>query len=169
MVDSTNQWSQTLEGVSREQIKYGIDQVRTSGRKWPPAAPEFRSICLSAGAEKHAPLEACFAELTAFVTAGRKDTYNLSPILYHTVTKNLDFYNYKKIEKDWERIKSFEIAYKATLFQLECGDKLDTPPDPKTLIENKSDKPVNTKANNAIAEQTIGGLMDMLKDKEDQQ
>lgn len=112
-------------------------------------------------------MEACFAELTAFVCAGRNDVHNLTPILYHTVRKNLDFYNYKKIEKDWERIKSFEIAYKATLFQIECGGKLEVPPGPKTLVEeDKKTGSHNSSANEKIAAKTIGGLMSMFSDPE---
>lgn len=53
------------------------------------------------------------------------------------VVKNLDFYNFKKLEKEYDRIKAFEIAYKATLFQLESGQEMITPPPPETLIEKK--------------------------------
>lgn len=165
MPDESGQWSKTLSGVSRAQIADGLDIVRNSGRKWPPAAPEFRAMCIGAGKEKHPPLEACFAELTKYITDNRKDSHNLSHILYHTIRRNMDFYAYKKIEKDWERIKCFEIAYKATLFQLESGESLIEIPNPETLIEEnknyiKSDSPQAEKA----AKETLDNLMSMFEE-----
>ena len=45
-------------------------------------------------------------------------------------------YNYKLLE-EWKALKMFEVAYKATLFQIECGEELRRPPPPETLIEKK--------------------------------
>ena len=87
-------------------------------------------------------MEACYVEVQEFVRNGRRDTHNLNQFLYHVVVKNLDFYNFKKLEKEYERVKAFEIAYKATLYQLECGQELISPPPPETLLEQK--KPVST-------------------------
>jgi len=154
----------TLSGITRAQIAEAMDIVRTSGRKWPPAAPEFRAMCLESSKHKHPPMEACMAELTKFIADNRKDKHNLSHILYHTIVKNMDFYTYKKIEKDWDRIKCFEIAYKATLLQLESGEKLIEIPNPETLIEEnktaiKTDSPQAVKA----ANETLNNLMSMLE------
>lgn len=165
-VDKTGQWLLTLNGVSRQQIAAALNEIRSSGRTWPPVAPEFRAMCLAVGKEKLPPMEACFAELTKFITDNRKDKHNLSRILYHTITRNMDFYTYKKIEKDWERVKSFEIAYKATLFQLECGEELMEIPKPETLIEQnltpvKNDTPQAVKA----ANETLSNLMSMFDEE----
>lgn len=108
-----------------------------SGRGWPPTAPEFREVCLSGSKEKHPPFEICVVEINNFVRYNRKDTYNMTPFVYHMVVKNLDFYNFKMLEKEYDRNKALEIAYKATLFQLESGEKLIAPPPPETLIEQK--------------------------------
>lgn len=135
--DESGQWTQTLKEVSRRQIADGLDVVRKSGRKWPPAAPEFRAICLNTGADKNPPFEICAVEIQNFVRFGRKDTHTMTPFVYHMVVKNLDFYNFKKLEKEYDRNKALEIAYKATLFQLECGEKLIAPPPPETLLESK--------------------------------
>lgn len=70
----------------------------------------------------------------------------MTPFVYHMVTKNLDFYNYKQFDKEYDRQKSLEIAYKATLFQLESGGKLIAPPPPETLIEQKKPEPIDTNA-----------------------
>lgn len=48
----------------------------------------------------------------------------------------MDLYNYKLLE-EWKALKMFEVAYKATLFQIECGEELRRPPPPETLIEKK--------------------------------
>lgn len=107
------------------------------GRAWPPTAPEFREMCLSSSREKHPPFEICAVEIQNFVRYGRKDTHNMTPFVYHMVAKNLDFYNFKMLEKEYDRNKALEIAYKATLFQLESGEKLIAPPPPETLVEKK--------------------------------
>jgi hypothetical protein len=131
-------------GVSRAQIADAIAEIRLSGRKWPPAAPEFRAICLSTNSERLPPFEICAVEIQNFVRFGRKDTHTMTQFVYHMVVKNLDFYNFKKLEKEYDRNKALEIAYKATLFQLECGEKLIAPPPPETLLESKKpEKPSN--------------------------
>jgi len=161
--DESGQWTKTLSGVSRAQIADGLDIVRNSGRKWPPAAPEFKAMCLSLGIKKHPPMEACYAELTGFISENRKDSYNLSHILYHTIRRNMDLYNYKKIEKDWDRIKSFEIAYKATLFQLECGEQLIEIPKPETLIcADKTPNNTDSIESEKVAMNNIADLKNLL-------
>lgn len=117
--------------------------VRTSGRGWPPTAPEFREMCLSGSKENLPPFEICAVEIQNFVRFGRKDTHSMTPFVYHMVVKNLDFYNFKKLEKEYDRNKALEIAYKATLFQLECGEKLIAPPKPETLLESKKPEKAN--------------------------
>ena len=134
--DASGQWRQTLSGISRQQVADALGEVRTSGRAWPPTAPEFREMCLSAGKEKQVPMEAAYAELTRFICSGRRDYSHVSPILYHTISRNMDLYNYKLLE-EWKALKMFEVAYKATLFQIECGEELRRPPPPETLIEKK--------------------------------
>lgn len=81
-------------------------------------------------------MEAAYAELTGFIRSGRRDYSHVSPILYHTISRNMDLYNYKLLE-EWKALKMFEVAYKATLFQIECGEELRRPPPPETLIEEK--------------------------------
>ena len=125
-------------GISRAQIADAIGEIRLSGRKWPPAAPEFRAICLSTNAEKLPPFEICAVEIQNFVRNGRRDTHKMTPFVYHMVVKNLDLYNFKMLEKEYDRQRSLDIAYKATLFQIECGEKLITPPPPETLLEQKN-------------------------------
>jgi hypothetical protein len=93
-------------------------------------------MCLSAGKEKQVPMEAAYAELTRFICSGRRDYSHVSPILYHTISRNMDLYNYKLLE-ELKALKMFEVAYKATLFQIECGEELRRPPPPETLIEEK--------------------------------
>src|SRR5690606_29718845 len=131
--DVSGQWRQTLSGITRQQIAGALSDIRNSGRVWPPTAPEFRSMCLAAGKPKIPPMEALYAEINQLNHSGRKDYSHVSPILYHTINRNLDFYNFKMVE-EWKAFKMFEVAYKATLFQIECGEELATPPEPETLL-----------------------------------
>lgn len=113
-------------------------------------------------------MEACYAELTKYIADNRKDRHNLSPILYHTIQRNMDFYRYQKIEKDYDRVREFEMAFKATLFQLECGESLQRAPAPETLLESEK----NVKRHDAsesvkLADETIGSLLAMLDDKQE--
>lgn len=143
-----------------------MNDIRNSGRAWPPTAPEFRAICLNAGMDKHPPLEAAYAEINRIVSAGRKDYSNVSPILYHTIVRNLDFYNFRQVE-EWKAYKMFEVAYKATLFQLECGEELVTPPPPETLLENKSSpKQDLTSEDIEKGEQVFKSLLSMFDEPE---
>lgn len=103
-------------------------------------------------------------ELIQFVKNGRKDTYNLSSFMYHTVTRNLDLYNYRLLEREYDRVRAFEVAYKATLFQLETGHELATPPEPETLLESKVENkaPVDIKKGSEV----LGGILAMFAEPE---
>ena len=45
-VDPDRVWQACLSDVSPDQIRHGMNKLAKSGRDWPPAAPEFRAICL---------------------------------------------------------------------------------------------------------------------------
>lgn len=111
-------------------------------------------------------MEICFVEVQEFVRQGRRDTHNMTPFVYHMVVKNLDFYNFKKLEKEYDRIRAFEIAYKAALFQLESGEKLITPPPPSTLLEKKESE--IPKADPEKVSSTISDIMKLFDQPEEQ-
>lgn len=121
------------------QIEAGLSKARTHDSPFLPSIGQFIGWCKEATEPQWPPLEACYAELMQFIARNRKDTYNLPQFLYHTVTRNLDLYTFKQLEREYDRQKAFEVAYKATLFQLETGHELASPPAPETLLE--SDKP----------------------------
>lgn len=52
-VDPDKVWASCLKGISRDQIKFGLNQCATSGREWPPSAPEFRLMCLDSPDWEH--------------------------------------------------------------------------------------------------------------------
>lgn len=167
-------WHKKLLDLTVDNFKTGIaglekraeESYRAGGEMWPPSYSEFRALCFGAGKDRIQPMESCFAELTSFISANRKDTHNLSHILYHTIRKNMDFYNYKKIEKDWDRIKSFEIAYKATLFQLESGEQLMKIPNPETLIEKSSVvENSNSPECEKAATETVSSILSMFSEE----
>jgi len=41
---AVNEWSEELDGVSGEQVAFGLKQWKED---WPPSAPEFRKCCLN--------------------------------------------------------------------------------------------------------------------------
>ena len=151
--------------ISDTQIDAGMAKARVYNKPYLPSVGQFIEWCNSDGKEKYPPLEVCMTELIQFVKNGRKDTYNLSPFVYHTVTKNLDLYNYKLMEREYDRVKAFEVAYKATLFQLETGHELATPPSPETLLESKPNNPAapeNVKKGSAV----LGDILSMFNEPE---
>lgn len=148
---------------SEAMVDNGLAKCRQSVSPFLPSIGQFIEWCNSAGKEKYPPLEICMTELIQFVKNGRRDTYNLSPFMYHTVTRNFDLYNYRLLEREYDRVKAFEVAYKATLFQLETGHELATPPAPETLLESKQEKaPVDVKKGSEV----LGSLLAMFAEQE---
>lgn len=146
-------------------INHGLSKCRQHNSPFMPSIGQFVSWCRELYAVNYPPLEVCIAELNQFVRNGRKDTYNLSPFMHHTVTRNLDLYNYKLMEREYDRVKAFEVAYKATLFQLETGHELATPPAPETLLESKPNNPAapeNVKKGSAV----LGDILSMFNEPE---
>lgn len=142
-----------------------LSDIRGSGRAWPPTAPEFRAMCLSAGKPKHQPLEAAYSDLCAIMRSQKMNYDNASPILYHTIRRNLDLYNVSRME-EWRAFKAFEIAYKATLFLIECGEELLTPPPPETLLPNPDKKAyAPTSKDIEKGSEVLGSLLSMFDDK----
>jgi hypothetical protein len=118
-------------------------------------------MCLNAGKEKPMPMEAAYAEMCRYIRGGQKDYSHVSPILYHTIYRNLDLYNYRSIE-EWKALKMFEIAYKATLFQIECGEELVTPPPPETLLPKPEKKEFNPSSDEVKkGEETIKSILSL--------
>lgn len=142
-----------------------LSEIRSGGRAWPPTAPEFRAMCLSAGKQKSDPLEVAWSEFNRWQQTGRKDYSHVSPALYHTISKNLDLYVYQQQTRQDVCLKMFEMAYKATLFQIECGEELRTPPAPETLIESKPVVTPKTEAQIAKGSEVLGSLLSMFGDK----
>lgn len=168
--DASGQWRQTLSGISRQQVADALSDIRSSGRAWPPTAPEFRAMCLSAGKPKSDPLEVAWSEFNRWQRTGSRDYSHVSPALYHTINKNLDMYVYQQQSRQEVCLKMFEMAYKATLFQIECGEELRKPPAPETLIESKPVLTPKTDEQIAKGSEIIGSLLAMFDDKpEDKQ
>jgi len=122
-------------------------------------------MCLSAGKPKHQPLEAAYSDLCAIMRSQKMNYDNASPILYHTIRRNLDLYNVSRIEEH-KAFRAFEIAYKATLFQIECGEELLTPPPPETLLPNPDKKAcAPTSKDIEKGSEVLGSLLSMFDDK----
>lgn len=154
--------------TSDHQIEAGFVKARAHNSPFLPSIGQFIEWCKQATGVNHPPMEAVFAELQEWLKVNRKDWHNSSPLLQHIIRRNLDLYNYKQVFKDYDRVKLFEIAYKAALFQFESGIEMESYPHPKTLIE---DKPYSAPATPAVIEKTQdvrAGIFAMLDDKPEQ-
>lgn len=148
------------------QIEAGFVKARAHNSPFLPSIGQFIEWCKQATGVNHPPMEAVFAELQEWLKVNRKDWHNASPLLQHIIRRNLDLYNYKQVFKDYDRVKLFEIAYKAALFQFESGIKMEAYPQPNTLLENKQevkrhDAPESVKKGSEV----LGSLLSMLDDK----
>lgn len=41
------EWGEAIKGLTPSALQVGMRAIRTSGREWPPTAPEFRSLCMA--------------------------------------------------------------------------------------------------------------------------
>jgi len=131
-IDQSGQWAETLRGLTRKQVADGIEAVRKSGRSWPPAAPEFRALCLNSGLALPTPA-AAYGELHQYLI-GRSKVEQLSPAVYHTIHCNMDFYQFKTLKLD-KQVEIFKFAYMATVEQLNSGSPVYEPKRPFALLE----------------------------------
>lgn len=61
-VDPDRVWASCLKGISKDQIKHGLNQCAVTGREWPPSAPEFRAMCLDSPDWEHKRISSAEAE-----------------------------------------------------------------------------------------------------------
>jgi hypothetical protein len=47
-IDPNNVWAASLKGVTKDQVKHGLNCLVLQGAEWPPSAPEFRKLCTGA-------------------------------------------------------------------------------------------------------------------------
>lgn len=148
-------------GISRQQVAAALNDVRLSGRAWPPTAPEFREMCILSGTERVPPLEVLYTELNQFVRSGKSSVAGASKYLYHLVVRNLDYYNYRNATID-ENLKMFTVAYKAMIFQLESGEELLIEPPPETLLPKPEFRQPSEEEKKKGSE-AIANLLDMFE------
>lgn len=136
--DDTGQWGQVLAGLSSAQILRGIRQVQLSGAEWPPAAPEFRRLCLGDGLGLPS-FDCALAEVVSYVRKNphERSRDTLSPAVRHTIARNLDFYAFQQLSGD-EQMRAFRSAYSATQEQFSRGVRFDAPLPERSRIEPAS-------------------------------
>lgn len=151
-------------------INEGLHFARMHNSPFFPSIGQFIEWCKKSTVVKYPPMEAVFAELQEWLKINRKDWHNASPLLQHIIRRNLDLYNYKQVFKDYDRVKLFEIAYKAALFQFESGIEMEAYPQPNTLLENKAHSAPITPAVIEKTQDIRSSILAMLDDKpEDKQ
>lgn len=146
-------------------INRGLAVARKHNSPFLPSIGQFIEWCKQATGVNHPPMEAVFAELQEWLKVNRKDWHNASPLLQHIIRRNLDLYNYKQEYKDFVRMKLFEIAYKAALFQFESGVEMESYPRPETLLESKTYSAPITPAVIEKTQDVRAGIFAMLDDK----
>jgi hypothetical protein len=152
--------------ISDQQIEYGLQNARRHASPFLPSVGQFIQWCHDEPESIHPTIEACYAELVAYIAAAQLNRKALSPILYHTVHKSMDFYNYKKIEREYERYKMFEIAFKATQFHLERGGELFEPVVAARTLDQPENASYELSENDKIkGEQVLGSLKGIFDEK----
>lgn len=147
------------------QIEAGFTKARAHNSPFLPSIGQFIEWCNQATGVNHPPMEAVLAELQDWLKLNRNDWHNASPLLQHIIRRTLDLYGYKQNYKEYERVKLFEIAYKAALFQLESGIDLEAYPHPSTLLENKAHSAPITPAVIEKTKDIRSSLLSMFEDK----
>lgn len=133
-----------------------FDAAREGRDAFPPSAVEFVAYC-QLDEQGSRDRDLAYTELQNYLRKpeNKRKPKDLSPIVYHTYTQNLDAYSFKQMSVDESR-RSFNTAFKATLAQIELGQTLCEPREQQALP-----KPVVTQKAKKIGEQTIGNLRAM--------
>lgn len=129
-VDISGQWRETLRGVTREQIESALEALRTSGRPWPPTAPEFRAMCVD-GTRSLSP-EVAYAQLLEY-QRGEITAQQLDRLIYHAINRNMDYYQFKLLPMD-KAMDAFKFAYRAAIEQAATGREIVTAPPPAPAL-----------------------------------
>lgn len=161
--DHTGEWGRTLADVTPEQMKIGLDRLRSSGSGWPPTAPQFRLMCL--GVETLAPgFEVAYSEIVAHLQKPehRRNTSTLSDAVYHTIQNNLDYFTFKSLTGG-ESMRVFKTAYAATIEQFKKGLVVQRTIPRAYRIADDSKGP---RASQETMEQGINNLKSILGDEE---
>jgi hypothetical protein len=147
------------------QINEGMAKARKYNKPFLPSVGQFIEWCNQATGVNHPPMEVVFVEIQEWLKANRKDWHNASPLLQHIIRRNLDLYNFQQEYKDFVRMKLFEIAYKAALFQFESGVEMESYPRPETLLESKDYSAPITPAVIEKTQDVRASIFAMLDDK----
>lgn len=160
--DKVKLWAEETKHLTDDQWRNGIevvkDKVKACGAKgvdpWPPSYIEFVGMCEgSTSLDK----DLAYTELMKYLMLpeNRRKSKDLSPLVYHTYTQNIDGYAFKQMRGDEAR-RAFNVAFKATLAQIELGQTLCVPTEQEALP-----KPVVTQKAKKIGEKTIDSLRAM--------
>lgn len=149
--DATGMWALALKGLTQAQLWDGIEKCIKSGSEWPPAAPQFRAMCLP-GNNGVMSLELAYAEAGRYLSSPHgRDPGKLSDVVYHTLYNNMDFYAFTQMSVK-ENASAFKMAYAATVEQLANGFEIKKPAPKEFQVEHKPEQkePVDQKAVEAV-------------------
>lgn len=142
-------WEIALTGITPEMIRLGLGRMATERRyaDWPPAALEFRALCLPTAEDMGLPTE---AEALAQAVGNRTAKH---PAVIHTLREHIDGHNLRRMT-EMDARRAWAKAWAATVDYVASGGDL---PEPVAEIE---DKPVRASRETAVG--ALSGLRGML-------
>lgn len=120
-------WARAIKGLTPKQVERGLDLLIEEGRKFPPTAPEFRSLCRADESEQKEKLYQQVVNWSAL-----SDEEKTPEGLF--IVRNLDLFSFRRANIKRAR-GMFEKAYEQLEAHIAAGNELPKPP---VMIEDKN-------------------------------
>jgi hypothetical protein len=142
-------WQRALSRCKSNAVRAARDRTEL----WPPSYIEFVGYSEPPSPDR----DLAYTELMKYMSEPehRRKPGNLSPMVYHTYTQNLDAYTFRQMSIDEAR-RAFNVAFRATQAQIELGQPLCEHTEQEALP-----KPKPTAKSRKIGEKTIETLRAM--------
>lgn len=138
------EWGEVIRGLTPRELSTGMQAIRTSGREWPPTAPEFRALCMAIPSMVEVQRELAGAE-------------PVSPF-GRLVWQFLDQWRYRHASTD-AALRMQQQAYELAVARTLRGDPL---PEPVAFIESAPPRP-RVPADPAVVRACMGKIAEVLR------
>lgn len=135
------------------QIEAGFVKARAHNSPFLPSIGQFVQWCNDC----HPTMEASYGELLKYMR-GEITAHELHPLVYHTIYKNMDYYQFKRLPIN-DALNVFKFSYRATIEQITAGEPMLKAPPPAPQIEHDADR----QASPEIVAAERAKMMEMLK------
>ena len=159
--DPDGVWFRCLQDLTGQEIANGLNAVARSGMDWPPAAPQFREMCVNHAISNLKSADEAYLEISKFVRGGSRDYSLLSPATYFAY-RNLDVWNWRTMNVE-KAERAFKTAYKLAIDHARNGGEF--PDVPTAGISRDMPKPsgVVTESSRKKGKQILSELMAAMK------